>query len=136
MSRTDPDADRCEERPALRRADQAVVAVVVLVALTAVTGYWLGHGGHRGQLIEIDRAEPKTIDFVVDVNTADWPELAQLPGIGETLARRIVEARSTGGPFVNCEDMQRRVRGIGPAMIERIRPYLKPVPPAGIVAGE
>jgi competence protein ComEA len=77
-------------------------------------------------MVELERAEPQVARFEVDINSADWPELAQLPTIGETLARRIVESRQKGGPFRDHEDL-RRVHGIGPRTLEAIRPYLRPV---------
>ena len=118
----------------LRRADQLSVAVLVLVALAATVGWWVSQGGWQGRLIEIERSRPQTATFQVDVNTADWPELAQLPGIGETLARRIIESRDTEGPFMDHNDVQ-RVRGIGPKTLDRLRPYLLPLPDAGALAG-
>lgn len=39
-------------------------------------------------------------------------ELAQLPGIGEELARRIVEYRAENGPFEAVEEIM-EVSGIG-----------------------
>ena len=110
----------------LRRADQTVVAGLMVGALVAMAGYWLAAGGHRGQLIEIDRAPPREARFQVDVNEAAWPELAQLPGIGETLGRRIVESREKDGPFGSVLELQ-RVSGIGPRTVERLRPYLLPL---------
>ncbi|MCP5000541.1 MAG: helix-hairpin-helix domain-containing protein [Hyphomicrobiales bacterium] len=83
----------------------------------------------------MDRAEPVEIVYQVDINKASWPELAQLPRIGETLARRIVESRETDGPFRDHDDVQ-RVRGIGPKTLEGIRPYLLPMPEAEALAGE
>src|SRR5687768_11660631 len=77
-------ADR--PRPLLRRADQAAVATLVAFALVGMGVYWFVQGGHRGELIEIDRAEPLTARFLVNINSAEWPELAELPDIGETLA--------------------------------------------------
>jgi len=109
----------------LRRADQAAVAVLVVGALLGIGGWWISHGG--GRLIEIDRAESLSARFEVDINAADWPELMQLPGIGETLSQRIVESRKMSGPFVDHDDL-RRVRGIGPKTMEQIRPYLRPMP--------
>ena len=103
------------------------MAALVAVALAAMVGWWIAHGGWRGRLIEIDRAEPLTARFEVDINAADWPELMQLPGIGETLAHRIVDSRKTAGPFADHDDL-RRVRGIGPKTLEQIRPYLRPMP--------
>jgi competence protein ComEA len=110
----------------LRRADQALVGALVLCALVAMATYWFSKGGHRGQLVEIDQAERLPASFSVDINTASWPELAQLPDIGETLARRIVQSRNQDGPFQTHEEIQ-RVRGIGPVLLNRIRPYLLPI---------
>lgn len=58
----------------------------------------------------------------VDVNRATEEELQQLPGIGPTLARRIVAARQAA-PFRSVEDL-RRVRGIGAKTLENLRPYI------------
>ncbi len=118
----------------LRRLDQVAVAVLVLAALAGIGAYWTAQGGFQGRLIEIDRAIPQTVAFEVDINAAGWPELAALPNIGETLARRIVESRETDGPFLEIEDL-RRVRGIGARTFEQLRPYLRPIPPGGNVAG-
>src|SRR4051794_25762000 len=89
----------------LRRADQVGAAVVVTVALAAMIGHWLYHGGRQGQMIEGDRVGPGSIAFTVDLNEADWPELTVLPGVGETLARRIVEDRQQNGPFRDFDDL-------------------------------
>ncbi|MGE3242817.1 MAG: ComEA family DNA-binding protein [Pirellulales bacterium] len=121
-------------RPLLRAADQAAVAVLVLAALVGMGVYWLAAGGPRGGLIEIDRAEPLVARFQVDINAATWPELAQVPEIGETLARRIVDAREKGGRFVDLADLL-RVNGIGPRTLERMTPFLLPMPGQEEVAG-
>lgn len=118
----------------LRRTDQAAVAGLVLMALASTVGWWISQGGLSGRLIEVERADPQTAAFQVDPNTADWPELIQLPGIGQTLAQRIVESRQTNGPFLDHEDIT-RVRGIGPKTLDGIRPYLLPMPPAADLAG-
>ncbi len=121
-------------RPILRAADQAAVAGLVLAALVGMGVYWVVQGGLRGELIEIDRAEPLVARFQVDVNAATWPELSQVPTIGETLARRIVASRDAAGRFVDHEDLL-RVNGIGPRTLERMKPYLLPMPGQTEVAG-
>jgi competence protein ComEA len=121
--------------PILRRADQAVVATLVLAALAGMGIYWCVQGGFRGRLIEIDRASPLVARFQVDINKAQWPELAELPEVGETLARRIVESRLAAGPFVDHKDLL-RVRGIGPRTLDKMEPYLLPMPGGGDVAGD
>lgn len=128
---------RGETRPrgaVLRRMDQAVVAVLVAAALVGMGVYWVVQGGPRGDLIEIDRAEPLEAKFLVDINKAEWPELATIPNIGEILARRIVDSRAQDGAYRDNDDL-RRVRGIGARTLERMKPYLMPVPGRHEVAG-
>jgi competence protein ComEA len=122
-------------RPVLRRIDQAVVALLIGSALFAMGVYWVVQGGSRGELIEIDRAEPLTARYQVDINHAEWFELAELPEVGETLARRIVESREVNGAFKDNNQL-RRVRGIGPRTLEKMMPYLLPLPDQEDVAGE
>ena len=60
---------------------------------------------------------------VVNLNTATVEELQALPGIGPVLAQRIVEHRTTRGPFQRPEELI-EVKGIGPRTFERLRPYV------------
>jgi competence protein ComEA len=124
-----------QPRVLLRRIDQATVAVLVLLSLVGMGLYWVVLGGPRGELIEIDRASPLEARYLVDINSADWPEFAELPDVGETLARRIVESRAEAGEFKDHDDLK-RVRGIGPLTLEKLRPYLMPLPDQEDVAGE
>lgn len=59
----------------------------------------------------------------LDLNLAEWYELAQLPGIGESLARRIVEYREKAERPLRVRDLI-AVKGIGRRTLERISPYL------------
>ena len=58
----------------------------------------------------------------IDVNSAAEAQLDLLPGIGPRLAARIVQQRSSEGPFASVDDLA-RVSGVGPRLIERLRPY-------------
>lgn len=107
----------------LRQADQACCAVLIGLALGAIAVCWIYQGGLSGRLIDVDKADRQSIHFRIDMNEAEWPEWALLPGVGETLARRIVESRANEGPFRRPEELL-RVRGIGAKTLERIRPYL------------
>ncbi|QGP92463.1 Helix-hairpin-helix motif protein [Neomoorella glycerini] len=49
----------------------------------------------------------------ININTATLAELDTLPGIGPTLAQRILDYRTQKGPFRTIEDLQ-NVGGIGP----------------------
>ncbi len=57
---------------------------------------------------------------LVDINTADLATIAGLPGVGETLARRIVDYRAAYGPFAAMEELL-NVEGIGEKKLEAIR---------------
>ena len=59
------------------------------------------------------------ISLRVDVNAAEKDELTQLPGVGAAMAERIIAAR----PYTTPEDLL-QVSGIGPALVDRLRPYL------------
>ncbi len=115
----------------LRRGDQAAVAACILAALVSLGGYY---ATHRGSIVEIDRADPQTAAFKIDINKADPAEFAQVPGIGKVLAQRIVQVRQERGGFVDHQDLT-RVRGIGTKTLERMRPYLLPMPEASSTAG-
>ena len=87
-------------------------------------------------LVDHDAAPRVPLAFTVDVNAAGEAELAQLPGVGPALARRITDRRTAAGPFAHTDDLL-EVPGIGPATLERLRPHLRPLgaaPPAS--AGE
>jgi comEA protein len=60
----------------------------------------------------------------IDLNRASAAELITIPGIGKTLAQRIVEFREDHGPFSRVEDLM-KVKGIGEKSFQKIRPYLK-----------
>ena len=59
----------------------------------------------------------------LNLNQASAAELAQVPGITQTLAQRIVAQRDRLGGFSRLEDL-RAVKGIGPVTLERLRPSL------------
>jgi competence protein ComEA len=59
----------------------------------------------------------------VDINRASENDLRALPGIGNVLASRIVEARERDGPFASLDDL-RRVRGLGRAKLEKLTPTI------------
>jgi competence protein ComEA len=60
----------------------------------------------------------------LDLNQASVTELAQVPGITQTLAERIVAQRNRLGGFSKVEDI-RAVKGIGPVTLKRLQPSLR-----------
>src|SRR5690606_5185061 len=91
--------------PLFRPRDQVTLATLLLVLLAGLALAWVVTGGFTPRTIDIDRAERVEFQFLVDVNTADWAELSQLPDIGEVLARRIVETRQARGRFLSNDEL-------------------------------
>ena len=61
---------------------------------------------------------------VVNINTATQTELETLPGIGPSLALKIINYRKENGKFSSIEDIK-NVSGIGDAKFENIKNYIK-----------
>lgn len=65
----------------------------------------------------------------VDLNTATAEQLQQVPGIGPSTAKAILDFRRKSGPFQKIEDLL-AIKGISKARLEKMRPYLTLSPPA------
>ena len=64
-----------------------------------------------------------TLGIPISINSESAYGLVSLPGIGSRTAEAIVEERTRRDGFKRLRDIQ-FVRGIGPALYRKIRPYL------------
>lgn len=107
----------------LSRGDQWFLGFVSTTGLLAIVAF-VGHLQNWGiDSPTLRHPQDREYRYRVEINRASWVEWAQLEGLGEKLAREIVDNRNTLGPFKNIDDLV-RVRGIGPTNLERIRPWL------------
>ncbi|WP_420456180.1 ComEA family DNA-binding protein [Rubrivirga sp.] len=74
-------------------------------------------GGVSSVTPTVEPAPPARSGALVNLNTATAEELDTLDGIGPALAGRIIEFRTTNGPFRSVSDVL-QVRGIGPRTLE------------------
>jgi competence protein ComEA len=116
---TVPVSDRPSGVGAAARPVQWAVAFVLGIAAAFV----------GGRVFRAADARPTDRDRVVvvtsvDLNQASKTELLQLPGVGESLADAILAGRDRLGGFRTVDDL-RQVKGIGPARLETLRPYLR-----------
>jgi Helix-hairpin-helix motif len=77
----------------------------------------------------------KAPDLLLDLNTVPPPVLGTLPHVGQSLTRQIVAARELR-PITSLDDAGSRVRGLGPATLAQIAPYLRFVPSAYARTGD
>jgi DNA uptake protein ComE-like DNA-binding protein len=68
-------------------------------------------------------AQTAETGILVDLDTADEPTIATVPGIGPSLAARIVADRARRGAFGSLQNLQ-RVSGVGPGLSSRIALYV------------
>ena len=83
---------------------------------------YISVGSSGGNIIQTE-AHSDT-DGRMDINTASLQQLQLLPGIGESLAQRIIDYRTENGDFATIEDLM-KVSGIGEKKIEALKPYVK-----------
>lgn len=105
-------------------------AAVFVLALLLAIGITLVGVQDRPN-VEVLRAEAmeasEKIIGAIPINTAGIEELQLLPGIGETRARAIVTDREQNGQYPVVDSLM-RIRGIGPGIVESIRPYVSVEP--------
>lgn len=63
---------------------------------------------------------PTNPENIIDINKATKVELQSLTGINEVLAQRIIDYRSTNGPYKNLEDIL-MVEGVSAEIFERLK---------------
>ena len=82
-----------------------------------------GNNSNSTNLGTNKNSQEKGGNIKVNINEARQEELEQLPGIGSSIASRIIEYRKQNGKFQKIEDLQ-NVKGIGDAKYAKIKDYV------------
>jgi len=85
----------------------------------------LKHAITRPEVKHIRHTARKAIPKMksIDLNSATEQQLEQLPRIGSSTAKAILEYREIHGPFKSINDLE-KVKRVGPKTVELIAPYL------------
>ena len=113
----------------MKKAGYALIIFTVMVCIF-VCGFLVGRNLNRSSITIIepnavsnDTTTPTATTGKININTASVDELTLLPGIGHTLAQRIVDYRSTIGPFRSVSDLN-NVEGIGDKKLLALLDYI------------
>jgi comEA protein len=82
------------------------------------------HTGTESYLQGTEVKDTAAPQFHLNINTASAEELKQLPRIGPSIAKRIISYREKNGPFHSVDELK-KVKGVGPKTLVRIKPYLR-----------
>lgn len=77
-----------------------------------------------GEGIVMQEENNNSNNTIININTANETELEELPGIGASIAGRIIEYRNKNGKFKSIEDIK-NVTGIGNNKYDKIKDLIK-----------
>lgn len=96
--------------------------VVGLLLIALMAGFFLGRNSVSTPVILSPLPTQTPAPGLLNINSAGVEDLMTLPGIGETLAQRIVTYRTINGPFSRLSDLT-LVDGIGIDILEKLTDY-------------
>jgi competence ComEA-like helix-hairpin-helix protein len=94
------------------------------VARCPVLGRSKRHASNTKRTRKRRRSRPVKTHAIVNVNTASADELATVPGIGATIAARIVAIREQDGTYTTFDELL-DVAGMSQSRLDRATPYLQ-----------
>ena len=119
----------------MKKASLVMITLTLIFAAFA-GGLFLGRNFNRSPVsvsslphkdittVALNTTESKTTEpIVIDINSATAEEFMTLPGIGQTLANRIVAYRDANGPFTSLGELC-NVEGIGDKKLESILDHI------------
>ena len=98
------------------------LAALAVAAVFFSAGYFTGRavGGDVNVTVNESVPENEKTERKVNINRAEKDELMTLPGIGETLAGRIIDYRNVKGGFFSTEELK-LVQGITDAVFDKLK---------------
>ena len=97
-----------------------LILAAILLAGLFVTAYQKSNSVIDVKIRAFDYAEEGAAIKKININEEDRDALTVLPGVGRSLAMRIVEYRNKNGPFASVEDIK-KVSGIKDSLFNKIK---------------
>ena len=113
----------------MKNASAAILLFITVAFAAFIGGVFFGRvtakppSFHSVQYSATESTGGPMTDSKLNINTATIEELILLPGIGETLAQRIVEYRENVATFTSIDQLL-DVSGIGAVKLNAIKEYI------------
>ena len=108
----------------------AIIPISVIITSVFITGVNLVKRYENSyDFVEEDKefleytGKDEKVTFLLDINTASFMDLRTLPGIGDTMAERIVEYRFDAGGFKELKELL-LLEGMNYKKYEELLPYV------------
>ena len=96
------------------------LTIILILLLGAVSlGVMSDNISNAVKLLPDESEHTANSDYRININTAKTEDLTLLPGIGEELAKQIVEYRDKHGMYNSLEDLL-NVKGVGYSTLNKI----------------
>jgi hypothetical protein len=107
------------------------LSLFILLILAYLLILYLSHPSRISTPQPLEGPRANELNDKLDPNTAPLEDLSALPNLGPAMARRMIEDREQfqkthpNQPAYNKLEDLLRIKGIGPAALENLRPYLR-----------
>ena len=106
----------------LTTQERKVVIFILCLLIFGIGADFLKKKISKQNFVNYEELQDKLIKKV-DINKTTFSELRTIPGMGEKLAKRIIDYRSSHGGFKDVEELK-QIKGIKDKKLERIRKYI------------
>lgn len=106
----------------MSKANKISISITLFSIVLSIGIYFYRMNGFV--VIPLERRSSEAIAYTVDLNTANQRELINLPGIGPSLAQKIIDHRLRIKGFSSIEELD-EIPGIGAKKLSKLQKYLQ-----------